>query len=149
MAARKGSIPWNKGTAKGFIDNRGYRSFKIGKKTIREHRLVMEKHLGRKLEPWEHIHHIDENKLNNSIDNLQIISAQDHAKEHSGGQRSDQSKISMALMRTMRMEIVELRKLNSEMLEALEHIYKQYKYELGETELNQIESAIKKAKGEL
>lgn len=29
-----------------------------------------------------HIHHIDEDKANNSIENLQLISASDHSKEH-------------------------------------------------------------------
>ena len=125
--------PWNKGTAKGFIDQRGYRCFKIGNKTIREHRIIMEKHLGRKLEPWEHVHHIDGNKTNNKIENLQLvdvlqridvlqlIDAAAHNKEHhQGSKRSGQAKLTMALVHTVRMEIVELRK--TEMLEALRKI---------------------------
>jgi hypothetical protein len=37
-----------------------------------EHRLVMEKYLGRFLKPEESVHHIDGNTLNNDISNLQL-----------------------------------------------------------------------------
>ena len=40
---------------------------------IFEHRLIIEKHLGRFLKPEEHCHHIDGNKLNNEPENLRII----------------------------------------------------------------------------
>ena len=38
-----------------------------------EHRLVMEKKIGRYLRPEEVIHHIDGNTLNNDIDNLELF----------------------------------------------------------------------------
>lgn len=50
---------------------------------IREHRLIMEKYLGRYLEREEVVHHKDENKLNNNIENLQLFKNQgEHRKAH-------------------------------------------------------------------
>lgn len=40
---------------------------------VREHRLVMETHLGRVLLPSEVVHHRDDNKLNNQIENLELF----------------------------------------------------------------------------
>lgn len=49
---------------------------------VREHRLVMEDYLGRYLESTEVVHHIDENKLNNSIDNLELCLKEAHTSYH-------------------------------------------------------------------
>lgn len=49
---------------------------------VLEHRVVMENHLGRLLNADEVVHHIDGNKKNNSIDNLQLFTREEHAKLH-------------------------------------------------------------------
>lgn len=61
-----------------------YKTFFAGhKKSPKyEHRIVMEKHLGRKLNSNEHVHHIDHDGHNNSIDNLKIVSNIEHSKLH-------------------------------------------------------------------
>lgn len=49
-----------------------------------EHRLVMENHLGRYLKKEEVIHHIDENRTNNNIENLYLCkNISNHQKVHS------------------------------------------------------------------
>lgn len=45
---------------------------------IREHRYVMEQHLGRKLLKKEVVHHVDGNTLNNKIENLTVMDKKEH-----------------------------------------------------------------------
>src|SRR6266851_612666 len=45
-----------------------------------EHRVIAERKIGRPLLRTEHVHHSDDNGLNNADDNLEILAAGDHAR---------------------------------------------------------------------
>jgi hypothetical protein len=54
------------------------------KKTyVPKHVAVMELSLGRFLKDGEEVHHLNENKKDNSISNLELTNHSDHAKTHS------------------------------------------------------------------
>ena len=48
-------------------------------KYVAEHRLVAEELVGRYLKPYEDVHHIDGNKENNNINNLEVILHSEHS----------------------------------------------------------------------
>jgi hypothetical protein len=47
-----------------------------------EHRIIMEQHIWRKLNKNEHVHHINWNKTDNRIENLELIWQKEHLRMH-------------------------------------------------------------------
>ena len=52
-------------------------------------RILMEEKLGRPLEPFEDVHHLDNNPLNNSIENLVVKIHGEHQREHNPSKYKD------------------------------------------------------------
>jgi len=81
---RKCFLSWNLGKNhhgwKGGIKTRPDGYVRDSKTDKYVHRLVMERHLGRQLKSWEHIHHKDGNPKNNVIDNLMVLTNSEHRK---------------------------------------------------------------------
>jgi len=70
----KGGVSYNKD---------GYRIiWTEDKDSVLEHRYIMEKYLNRALTSNEIVHHKDENRLNNDINNLQLMTNSEHNKIH-------------------------------------------------------------------
>lgn len=65
---------------------RRYEQVYVGnRKSMDLHRFLMQQHIGRKLRTYEHVHHKDDNPLNNSIDNLEILTQSQHMSLHHKG----------------------------------------------------------------
>jgi len=82
---RKGGYPYGKDSPNykgGHINADGYRCMCVKGKPIHEHRHVMQKHLGRLLDKSEIVHHINENRADNRIENLLVVTMSEHRIIH-------------------------------------------------------------------
>jgi len=100
-AAKKGnrSDNWKGGR---HIDEQGYVVvWKPGhpnanrKGYVLEHRLIMSEHLGRPLERGENVHHINGNKQDNRLENLEVMRTGEHTRLHHTGRSKKNRKTSV------------------------------------------------------
>lgn len=66
---------------------------KDSQKVISYPKYVMEKYLGRNLKDNEQVHHKDGNPLNNDIDNLEVLTFEEHLNVHADENRKYYDKI--------------------------------------------------------
>ncbi len=101
LYSKKNHVEWSKDLTKTdrleleaeskIINSRGYIKiygphFTVGQTGfIYEHRFVMEQFLGRRLRPYENVHHINEIKVDNRIENLYLTSNSEHTSLHREG----------------------------------------------------------------
>ena len=82
-----------------------YLKLSIDGKTVSEHRYIMEQHLGRKLAEDEVVHHINGNKKDNRIENLQVMGISEHSRLENLGRKlsaEHKAKVSASLIGNQR-----------------------------------------------
>ena len=66
---------------------------------VYEHRIVVEKDIGRFLLPNEFVHHIDCDDTNNKLDNLFVVSSSQHKRIHAGFETCIKQLLAMKVLR--------------------------------------------------
>lgn len=65
-----------------------YKRIRVDRETTKdEHRLIMESFMGRRLKRKEIVHHKNGNPLDNRLDNLEVMSLEEHGRLHRIGQK--------------------------------------------------------------
>lgn len=121
LISRRKDIKWGTNAIKGsgnpnfnggkYLDEKGYVRVRMPEHPasvrgyVYEHRLVMEDFLGRYLESWETIHHINEVKIDNRVDNLFLTTFPEHSIIHRSGKN-----VSLERKAKLRNQIRERRK---------------------------------------
>jgi hypothetical protein len=65
-----------------------YRKTRDGNRVRTVHRVKKEREVGRTLATSEVVHHLDENKQNNALKNLEVMSNSEHSRRHMLGNRN-------------------------------------------------------------
>ncbi len=60
----------------------GYKVIRVDNKSIKEHRHIMEQAIGRKLYKNEVVHHCNGDRLDNRVENLEIMTRGEHSVHH-------------------------------------------------------------------
>lgn len=86
---------------KTWIDYHGYEYCWYNNSCKGVHRLLVEDAIGRPLKTWEHVHHINGDKLDNRITNLEVLSRWNHGKisgkASKGIKRPNQSRVKKSI----------------------------------------------------
>jgi hypothetical protein len=73
--------------SKGQVTKKGYIRTSRNGRRVMQHRLVVERKLGRQLTADEAVHHKNENKADNFEDNLELMAHGQHSSHHNAKQR--------------------------------------------------------------